>query len=280
MLRTFGYPLLTATLTVGMCASASNAQVLLGPPPTHAQCVTAVAALDASPKKAIDVTIAQACGAAGGAAISVLLGRSHHESNLTFLRQLTTVSSLIQDGNVYTAALELARDRNATPEARGAGLLILLGQYTLNITFIQSTADMLAGGAPVSCQFGSGETTNHLSSSLSPPLNFATKAHTIAAAISVDDATPERVRSIAVCVAALLPAPPVDDECGSDFKVHNPTMSRLEFAYDVGNGKETGGITVQPGSEATLGTIALGTVKLLYKDKIIQTRANKGTVCQ
>jgi hypothetical protein len=286
MRHTFGHQLLTATLAIGVHAIVANAQAAQGPPPTPAQCATGVAALAANAKEAIQETVVYACGATGGAAISALLGRSHHESNTTFLTQLVTVSSFIQDGDVYVAARELARDRAATAPARAAGLLILLGQYTLNVGLAQSTTVLLSGETPVSCRIRAGESVSHFSSPVSVPLNFATRAQTIASAISADSTAPDLVHGIAMCVAAMLPAPPVDVSavrmtylCGSRFMVHNPTTSALELSYDVANGKKTGGITVQASADAVLFTNTVGTVRLSYQGRIIQTRRNKGTVC-
>jgi hypothetical protein len=280
--------ILVALLVLGSSVGVESigAQVVQGPLPTPKECASDIAALALNPKSAIYATSAQACGAAGGVEIASVLARSHHESDTSFLAQLVVVSSLIQDRLVYTAALDLARDRSASAAARGAAFLTLLGQYTLNIGLRQRSPDLLGGVVPVTCALRAGETVPHFGSAAALPANFAMQSQTVAASTATDLSAPPLVREIAGCVAEVLPRPPVDLSgvrltyvCDTDFNVHNPTSSALEFTYEVVDTTETGGITVPSHSDAVLSATGTGAVRLSYQSRVIQTASNIGSGC-
>lgn len=132
MMRTWRSPAIAALVGIPWLAAPAESAAQGASPQ---ECRAAEAALAAGDRDPVAWQVLPECGRSGADALAEALAGAGSEPGGTYLQILGNLAGMVQAPSILDAAESLARDGGATPAARTAGLLTLLGQYDAGIYF-------------------------------------------------------------------------------------------------------------------------------------------------
>lgn len=281
--------LLILAAFTGLQACSLRAQ-FTSPPPSRAECDSAVAivgALDLSASNAGYWHRIDQCGAAGARPLAgaiLALKEEQDWGRLDFLSAALT----LQDADIFAALLSVAGNPGASSPARTRAFNAAVlqfdpkGSVTSTFTTAETAEDC---GIPVP---GADSPPHFRGTPL--PIDAGDQLYLVARAVERDSAAPNPVRSAARCsmlfVASRIPVPVntalirLSYICGNRFRVQNGNPEGVQLSYEVPETSERGSLGVLAESDHLLSTRRPGTVRLFHRGQLIQTTENGGTACR
>lgn len=274
---------------VGGVPHKAAGQRIPGPPPTPAECDSAVAALQSGNRDVMAWARLGECSAAGARALGAALLGARGERDEDYLRWLYGPASVNRDPAILTAAAEVAADKSATAPARITAMLVLVAQFRTGLEpSLRLWAEDLFG-TPIgsSCPLLPTSPSGYLSRQ---PLQ-ADSARLVGGALDrvrKDPTDNQHVRNWASCARGVLSdiIPITVDPflieltyvCENRFRVRNGGDEWIQVVYEV-SPRDRGGLTVGPGASVVFTTIERGIVHLTYMEHEVAAIANQGTRC-
>jgi hypothetical protein len=144
----------------------------------------------------------------GGRVLANAFREARSSRDTALLDAITRPAIRLRDGGLFSAALEIAGDRGASPEARVYAIRTLMwAMYPGGAIHYADLADVIPNHQR-SC-FGAGPSTHTVVTpgETAMPADYVTQAKTLARRINADAAEPHRVRRAAVCLMLVQPWP-------------------------------------------------------------------------
>lgn len=166
-----------------------------------------IAAHHPAPKEGWAMEIIQNC-AEGGPVLARALKEAQSSTDTALLNAITRPAIQLRDGDVYTAALDVAGNRGATIQARVFAIRTLMwAMYPGGSLDYDDLADLVQGRTR-SC-FGAGPSTHTFVTHGETPLpaDYVDRAKMLAQRINTDAGEPREVRRAAACLYLLQPWP-------------------------------------------------------------------------
>jgi hypothetical protein len=133
-----------------------------------------------------------------GSATAAALRQLRTDDDTAHFTPAIRVGFVVRDAELFTAALNLASDRSATPTAREAGFIILIYQLTVDRTV---TFDGLSEATDISgCPLGSLYDRGVPTTRTPLPADASARAGSVARAVAENPEEPEVVRVAADCI--------------------------------------------------------------------------------
>ena len=275
-----------------LCSRTMVAQAALRPP-TASQCQEARNAMQAGRAAAVAALQRVAVDACpDGATILATFLRSvpRQETDVAFLWFATRQTDRLRHPEVFAAALPLAQDASAALPARAAGLLMIANAFgpSLELNRVTGPALLLEPRPEGGCYRTAlsahrGGTDRPLSS------DAARQAARVFDPLIYSSTAPLLLQRLAGCLRSAVDSdiPPQLDVsgvrltylCGTRFRVRNPLPEFLPMSYDVYGKNEGRGVNAGPG-DTVFSTDSVGTVRLFYDGRLIQTKANGNVACR
>lgn len=288
-----GIAVALAALAIVGHAGPVQAQTEFRPLPERAQCSAWAADLGRGGEPAMEVLTygwLQACPEDGPSAMATAISAAGQVADTAYLAALFRTAAHIRDAQVFTAAQALASDRSARSEPRVAALMILMGLLDMPTVFngVGRSALMVTVFPSERClpTIGFGGFRRVIENPL--PADAKRQVSGLVDQIRHDPTESELIRNLARCMRpAFFDVPPQIDVsgvrltylCDNLFRIFNPTPDRLYFTLDVQGTDEFIRVSVGEGDELTLFTEHVGTVRLYYDGRLIQTAANGQQEC-
>jgi hypothetical protein len=139
----------------------------------------------------------------GGAALAQAIRANRTSGDTAFLNALTEPAIQLRDGDVYTAAMEVAADRGASREARVFAIrTIIWSMYPGGGIDYSALSDGSQG-----C-LGQGPSTHtEVTQGTSLPSDYVARAKSLARTLTEDGMEPAAVRRAASCLRIVRPWP-------------------------------------------------------------------------
>jgi hypothetical protein len=232
------------------------------------------------------------CGAAAGAAVAEGIRANRASRDMATLARLGNVAVVLRDGAMFAAALEVASDAAASPEARVyASRVLVLG---LQPQFYMTYEEISEGGC-----FGELRGPHATKARGGAPIsvNLAERAREAGRRLYADSTAPLAVRLAARCASIHELASfrePLDDPgyiivvqdltvtyvCRNRFRVHNPYLVDMKILYGPKQARNLNSTVIPSNSDRILDSGGDGNFEIRDEDgEFIAEAKNAGLAC-
>ena len=145
------------------------------------------------------------------AALAGALSRARTSRDTAALARLTAPADRLRDGDLFTAAFELARDRAASPEARVFAIRVLMWAYLPGMELSYSHLIDTNGDGIPTCGGIGPSLHGELVRRTPLPAGWVESGRALGRSLALDSTEVAPVRQAARCLALVIPFPYVAD---------------------------------------------------------------------
>lgn len=144
---------------------------------------------------------------AGAAELARAFRAARSGRDTASLNRLTAPADWLRDGSMFSAALEVLRDRNASPEARVYAARVAMWAYVPGEEIRYEHLVDADGDGDWTCSGLGPSLHGEVVRGTPLPAGWIESGTALGRALSVDDSEPVRVRQAARCLALVIPFP-------------------------------------------------------------------------